>query len=407
MPLHIRRMLLIAGVAALVLVGPGCDSAGKGAAHKKAVNEANQRWLNMRTGMMLQMANQQFSTGDLDQAERTLNEALDIDKKNGQIYTLAGRVALERGQLERSYHLFNLAMEFKSRGGEAQYYQGLILQRWQQYDGALIRYQQAAALEPDNAAYLLAFAEMQVATDRVDDARQSIEDRLTYFDQNAGIRTALAQIYMLKHEPEKAMEYLRQASLLRPDDLQIVENLAMAQAQAGKHDDAVKTLERLLGRAEYANRRDLMQALVSNYVALDRLDSAKTVLIKLTKTDPNDVDSWIRLGQLVWKMEDLSGTLLAANRVINLAPRRHEGHLLAGMVWQKRGDVDKALTHFDQAAAVAPENTLPLIMRGLALEKAGRTAAAADAYNQALKRKPDDERAQRLLTRLSAVDVPN
>jgi Flp pilus assembly protein TadD len=66
-------------------------------------------------------------------------------------------------------------------------------------------------------------------------------------------------------------------------------------------------------------------------------------------------------------------------------------------VMQKRGRIDDALRSFDRAAEAAPAVADPLILRGIALQQAGRTTAAAEAYAEALKRQPNDARAASLL----------
>ena len=70
------------------------------------------------------------------------------------------------------------------------------------------------------------------------------------------------------------------------------------------------------------------------------------------------------------------------------------------MVWNKRERLDRALSMFVRAAGLAPNNTTPLILRGISLQKSARRAAAAEAYNEALKRNPEDIRAQRLLAQV-------
>jgi Flp pilus assembly protein TadD len=42
------------------------------------------------------------------------------------------------------------------------------------------------------------------------------------------------------------------------------------------------------------------------------------------------------------------------------------------MVWNKRDRLDRALSMFDRAAEMAPEDTTPLILRGIALQKNDR-----------------------------------
>lgn len=391
-----KTSITILTAAALgVTVLTGCESGSK--QHDEWVDQANGRWLTLRSTMMLDMAQQQFDTGDLELADKTLREAMGLDPTNGRLHVLAGRIRLEHGQLERSYRMLNTAVELDENLPSAYYYQGVVLQRWQRYDAAYDRYSKAFELAADNPSYLLAMSEMLVELDRAAEGIALLESKLTYFDQNAGLRTAVGHLYMIQGRPDKAAVYFRKAALLDPDNLKVQEELALAQIATGKAEEAVATLRELVKHPDVAERKDLHRALAEAYRELGLRDDARAIYLKLARMEPADSGDWIKLAELAWKANDLGGTLHAANRVMNIAPQRHEGYLLAGMVWQKRNNLDNALTMFDRAAELAPDNAVPLIMRGIALQKAGRRTAAAEAYQEALQRKPGDTRAQRLL----------
>ena len=359
--------------------------------------DAKNRWLELRSSMMLDMAQQQFNTGDLTQARKTVRNGLSIDPTNPYLHVLAGRIALERSKLERAYHLFNAALDLQPKNAEACYYQGLVMQRWQRYDGSLEFYRKAYDFEPDNPAYLLAVSELLVELDGVDDAIRLLEDKRQYFDQNAGIRAAIGHLYYMKGQPAVAADYFHQASLLDPDSTKLQEGLAFSLAAAGKHDQAIEVFTRILKDPDNKGRADIKRALASAYLKTDHSKEAHAVLIELARGPKGDVTDWIKLGGLSYRLGSLGGALQAASKVMNLAPDRHEGYLLAGMVWQRRENLNNALEMFDRAAAAAPASTEPLILRGLSLQKAGRLAAAAEAYQEALRRQPDDTRAVQLL----------
>jgi tetratricopeptide (TPR) repeat protein len=381
-----------------VLLAPvlfGCQAKTKN--HQEWVNSAEGRWNDLRSAQMLEMAQQRFETGDLDLAEKTLVEALAYDPGNARLHLLAGRIALERGQLERSYHLFDSAVTLDEKLTEAYSYRGLVLQRWQRWDQAYASYSQAYELEKDNVAYLLAMSEMLICLDRTDEAIALLEGKKEYFDQNAPLRAALGHMYGMKQEHARAVDYFREAALLDPDNSKMTEELALAQLAAGQWARAAQTLSVLLKDSSMQDRRDLQRALASAYVRAGRADEAREIYLKIARASGGDADDWIKLGELSLRENDRFGALYAANQAINIAPMRHEGYLLAGMIAQQDNKLDDALRMFDRAAELAPDSAVPLILRGISLEKAGRRTAAAEAYTQALQRKPQDTRAQRLL----------
>ncbi len=366
--------------------------------------DAKNRWLELRSSMMLDMAKQQFNTGDLKQAEKSVKDGLSIDPRHAGLHVLAGRVSMEQGRLERAYHLFNAALELQPKYAEACYYQGLVMQRWQRHDGALEFYEKAYEFEADNASYLLAVTETLVELDRVDDAVALLEDKRQYFDQNAGVRAAIGHLYFMKHQPAVAADYFHQASLLEPDNTKLQEHFAFALVASGQGEQAIKIFTQVLKDPDNKNRSDIKRSLASAYLNTGQTKEAHAVLLELARSSKGDVSDWIKLGELAYQQDELGSALQAASKVINLSPKRHEGYLLAGMVWQRRGNLNNALDMFDRAASAAPASTEPLILRGLSLQKAGRFAAAAQAYQQALKRQPDDPRAGKLLAAVTQHD---
>ena len=398
---RVRRAALIpACVLALTVITGGCTNH-----HRESTNTANLRWLTMRSAQLLGMARQQFEMGDLDQADKTVENSLMTDPMNAHLMVMAARIALERGRLERSYHLLNKAIEIDSELPSAHYYQGLVMQRWQQFDAALVRYQNAYGLEADNVAYLLAVGEMLVAIDRVDDALELLEAKLAYFEQNAGIREAVGRLYVMQDKFTKAVDFFHDASLLLPDDLQIQEELGLTQLEAEQFEDAIRTLEPLCEEFDLRDRRYLRLALISAYQAAGHSEKAWEKAMAMTRRAPDDIEAWRLVAELAWDAEDLTAALSAAGRVSKLAPQQPEGFLLAGMVWQKRGQSHRALKLFEQAVKVDRSNANAVILQGIVLEDMGRWREAAEAYREALRRQPDDPRAQELLTRLATADV--
>ena len=391
----IRRLAL--GSAILVcLLSSGCSNN-----HQDWMDAANSRWAVLRSSILLPAAENAFETGSLEQANQTLAEALSVDPKNAKLHVLSGRIALERGELERAHQWFENARTFDTENAAGHYYQGIVLQRWQRHGLARDCYQQALDLVSDNVYYLLAVAEMHVALNDVDQAVELLESKLVIFDQNAGIRLALGQLYAMKQQYEHAADCYHDAALLQPDDLQILEDLAQIRLTGGQYEEAARDLERLINEPTHADRLNLRRQLATCYLKLGQNAQARQTLIEVTRKDRKDADSWVRLSEMAWAEQDVSSTLVAANRAIALAPRQHKGYLLAGMVWHKRQHFDQAVRMFDQAAELAPDNSLPLVLRGMALEEDGKVDEAVRSYQQALNRQPNDQRALRLLAQLS------
>lgn len=391
------RKMLIGVAAATVLVACGCAQKPKMSEHRQ---QARDRWAESRSQMMYGLAVQQFEAGDLDKAERSIAQALSADPEKAPYLELAARLMMERGELEKAFHTLKEATKIDPKHASSHYTLGIVLQRWQRYDAALAEYELAYSHAPDQVSYLLAVAEMLVKLERVDTAQQRLEEKLAYFAANAAIRVAVGRLHMFQHDYAKAVSLLREASLLAPEDPTIVEHLARAELAAGHHDEAAFRITQLLKREDYAERDDLRAILGDCHLAAKRLQDARAVFVDLTRRNPDDVDCWVKLAEVSIMGGDRVRLAESARRILALAPHRYEGYMLRGLMEREAGQVADALASFDRASQLAPQNTQPLILKGMTLEQTGDRRAAAQVYQEALRVSPDDDRARRLLTAL-------
>lgn len=398
-----RKPMTLALLAACTapLLMSGCNSTPKQGNHDRWVDEADTRWVDVKTELALQMAHQQFATGQLTLALKTVEEQLEQDPDSPQLWLLAGRVALENSELEISFNRLNKAIELDPELAEPYYYQGIIHQRWQQYEQALTSYGAARERDKKNPGYTLAEAEMLAQLNRVGQAITVLEVKAAYFDQNAGIRAMLGHLNRRQGDHAQAVYWFKQASMLSPEDAKLAEELARSQMAAGEYSQAASTLRQLLYTDYAQTREDLRRLLGEAYQLNNQPREARGVYQQLTRENGTSVEDWFKLGELNLRLEDYAAALQSANRLINLSPEDHRGYTMAGMVWHKRGNTDRALAMFDRAAEAAPDSTTPLILRGMALQRGGQPGAAAEAYSQALQIDPGDTRAQRLLAGVS------
>lgn len=384
----------------------GCNTDGN---HGKWVDDANFRWNDVKSSIALQMAEDQFNSGQLGLAQRTIEDAMVNDMENPGLWAMGGRIALEESKLETAYKRMGKAIEYgEARQGYAgkekakpHYYQGIISQRWQRYEAAKDSYTKAYAFDVENVAYFLARVEMMVQLSELNEATTELEDKATYFDQNPTVRALLGHVYRKQGEHEQAVVWFKQASMLASEDMKLREETARSLIAVKRYAEAARELSTLVETEYGSARADLFRLLAESYVKDGDLRAARGVYQKLTSMDRTSVHDWSKFGELAYRLGDEATALQAANRLINLSPDNHRGYLMAGMVWNKRGRLDRALSMFDRAAELAPNDTTPLILRGMALQKNERPAAAADAYKQALSIDPDDKRAKHLLSSVS------
>jgi len=95
----------------------------------------------------------------------------------------------------------------------------------------------------------------------------------------------------------------------------------------------------------------------------------------------------------------------AKTKGVNAVPAgRSETRLLMGYLRLKQGKLQDALSSFQRASALDSSDTVSLCMVGYSLQQLGRNDEAVRYYAQALKIKPGDEMAARMMASLDMKD---
>ena len=408
---------------AVVLVASlsGCAPTKEGIKNRQA---ANDRMNVVSAQISYDQAKQLFATGQLDKALREIDKAIERFSTMGEYDLLRGRILLEQARLEQSLQSFTAALAKNPTLADAQYYAGVIYQRWSDDEQAYTCYSEAFRLAPDKVHYLLAAAESLVALGEFDEAQQLIEPKLAYFEHNAALRQLQAQIAMLKGDARHAADLYGEARLLNPDDLSLMEEAVWAQYAAAMYSqcyESAKALQEKLqhppvsseqygdqGYSASADRSDLTHLEARCLAMMGRGVEARELYLKLTQTPNGNTTEpalWSELGTLCWELGDFRSLAQASSQLIAMAPERYEGYLFRAVNERHKGNIDEALRLFREACDRANGVALPFMMLGKALEQTGDVDGARLAYNQALQADPSSTEARTVLRRLDEGQV--
>ena len=146
------RYSLLAALLVTVAFGTGCQQQS----HQSQKEMAMQRWNHARLRITTDMANQQFRGGSLKKATRTLQGVLEVDDGYLPAHLLLGRIYLKQDLALKSRRCFERCLKINPDQPEANYYLGVIHEKINETDQALVLYRKALAGSPDHSPYLLA-----------------------------------------------------------------------------------------------------------------------------------------------------------------------------------------------------------------------------------------------------------
>lgn len=369
----------------------------------EARKEANERFNAPRAALAAQQSEQAFSVGNLEEANAQIDGAIALQPQNPDHLVMKGRILLEMQKLRPADESFAAALALKPDHGDANYYSGLVYQRWSDFKTALERYQAAYASDNTNLAYLLAVIETHISLGQLDEAWGESQAALTFFENDSQLHQAMGHIAMLQNKPHVAIEEFRRALLLTPDDPNIGFNLATACFQAREYSQAEQYVDRLLQNTSGEMHRDLQHIKARCLMATNRLVEARFAFLDLTQSDPNNVEAWYELGVVAYQLGDHRRFTEVVNTTTSRWPQRYEGYVLQGMLFELRGDLSTAEQSYTAACRLSGDSAETVILLSRNLHNQGQASKAKELLNTLLAREPSNLQARELLTTVNSV----
>jgi tetratricopeptide (TPR) repeat protein len=399
------RSTLALALAAGALTGSGCASGGHGKFTGEQISQAREKLDMIKSGTEWQMANQQFLAGDLEKSLKTVDRSIALNGKVAKSHVLRGRVMLEKSRLEEARNEFLAAEQLDPTFVEAQYFLGIVYERVNQPEQALVRYKKAMELDPANAQYVVAAAEMLIDQKKYDESEALLTDRKSFLEYNAAIRQTLGHIAMLRGDAKKGAQLFSEALLLAPGDQPITEDLVQAQMQSGQFAAAESMLNRLLDKPENATRLDMKGNRARCLMAMNRFVDARTLLQEITTDKEGSADqrAWMDLGNVAAILHDKGSLRTAMQRVTAMAPDKPDGYMLKAMYCRQDNRLDDAIAAADIAISKAGTDASPLILKAMIQQDQSKVIEARQTLAAALKQDPSNGRA---LALLGAMDRP-
>ncbi len=281
------------------------------------------------------------------------------------------------------------------------YKQGLGYEAAGQWEGAVILYREAAALEPQEDYYylflgraLLQLADSGVATatpilpESLDNVATA--DLLDKVEQ--GLRSRGREDFL--RAAHAALVAARRLNPLNTDHSANLARLhrvwAFADATTAASASSSSLRELLLTRPDQVNTT--------------RLDRSQLYYSQAISLSPQNAVLWNELATVQLIRNDLAGAQASLDRSLALDPRFYATYLLQGDLRDAFGDLAGALAAFRQAGELAPENISVQSAIGVFSAQTGDAAAALVAFQRIIAQETKAlASAQLELTRLNAI----
>jgi predicted O-linked N-acetylglucosamine transferase (SPINDLY family) len=262
-------------------------------------------------------------------------KAVLLDPGSADLQFTLGRAFKEAGQLDEAAAAYRRALTLAPRFAEAWVSLGIVRRAQGDLEDAIRCYREAIRLMPELPA---AHANLGKAL---------LEQRRLQVEHSEGGQ-AVSEARIVAAE-EHALEALREADRLAPDDATVVANLGKALVARGELDEAAAVLNRALGLAP--EREDLCVSLGDCYFRLRELGVAHAIYEQWLAGHPNAVEVPLNLVGLLLEVGKVEEAEKWIRHVTERAPENKGLLQPLGLQALTRGDAAESLEYYRQAAA--------------------------------------------------------
>jgi len=194
---------------------------------------------------------------------------------------------------------------------------------------------------------------------------------------------AIALVSTSLGKADEAIESLKQAAALAPDQAFPWNNLGNLYSRLDRDEEAIAALE----KAIEINPLDAISwnGLGNVYHKLGRSEDAIVTYQKAIECSPNCAYPWIGLGDVFESSERIEEAIGAFRKAIEINARIVHPWISLGNIFEKQKRSEEAIQAYQKAFEIDPKNALLWNEQGNVYLNAGAYDEAINAYNQAIE----------------------
>ncbi|MBL4583059.1 MAG: PEP-CTERM system TPR-repeat protein PrsT, partial [Pseudomonadales bacterium] len=342
----------------------------------------------------------QIQLGNYRSALSTSSELTTLEPDNPQYASIDGVIFLMQGEQQKALAIFNKSQE-KYPGDYISGNQlGLISIRAKKYEEAKGYYERVLAHNENHLQSQIQIGLLENALEHPKLAQKALEAAISSHPDNHKPKLILARYYMVKNEPQKAINWLQQIDETNKQSPQFLFTLGQAYLVNGQAAQATDTLTKLNGISP--NFLSYSLEAKAKFIQKD-LTGSRAALLKAKKLAPENKDIDAALFEIL--LVETETSIREKNYITaekGLAKVKENDNQIPYLVLtanlnESKGDFGSAISGYKEALALKPHSKIiASLIR--ALTRSGDTTQAEAQAKQWLETHPDDNEIAFLLT---------
>ncbi len=344
----------------------------------------------------MQLALQQYQTGQLEQAQKTLRKVLTVVPDNHDANHLLGVIALQLGKYENAARFITRAIRANPNIALAHNNLGEAYRSQKLYDNAAECYRKAATLEPRFAGAHNNLAVVLLELDQPEVALASLENALSLEPNNAMLHTNRGNALKALGDKAAAKASFEKALTLDPRHFEAHNNLGSLLIETGDLEDAVAVFKKALAIDPEVARGHANLGLA--HQALGETTEALASFAHALAIDETNVEALLGMGDIDHLEGRIDDAIASFKRAVGIDPTNSDAYSKLANSLLGRGDNDEALANHKKALALDPTNPMAHVHQADTFLALGQIDEAIDLYRHTIALDECNAEAHRMLS---------
>ena len=324
-------------------------SAGNRHVEKERVEDAATRALRL-----IEEGNAIEETGQLDDALRCYDAAVNLAPDLARAHMNRGNILLARGTAEDALNAYQKALELKPDYAAAHYNSGNAHTKLNHHEAACAAYERAIQLKPDFTDALVALGCTLEELGRSDEAAASYRKALEISPDYAEVHCNLGRVLLAPGRQEEAIACFQRSLELQPDNVEVLLILGTAQKARGYLEAAQSSLMR--AHEVSPENMEILIHLGDTCLELEQADHALACYRKAVEIDPRNGVAYNNIGNVYFSLGQFFEAEASYRRAVELQPEFSAAHGNLGCVMKDIGQPLEGLKSLRRAIEIAPED---------------------------------------------------
>ena len=326
--------------------------------------------------------------GRLDEANKLNDEILKNASNDTEALIYRGQIQVKKGQPSQAADTLQQALNTDGENSVAHYHLGVAFDQMGNLARAESEWHEAVRLNPGLVDAQKALAAAEMRRNDWEALNQTAGHLIEVQPSNPDGYVLRAMAETNRGQESKGEADIRKAIEVAPQSPVGYIHLGNLRLRQKQYAEAQKAYEQALEKD--ANASDALAGIVNTFLAQNQSQKAVARIQAQLAKQPGNSNYHFLLGAVLFNNKDLKGAEAELRRAVDLDKSNAEAQIKLGQVQAAQGQVDGAISTYQQFIAANPRDIRFYILTGELYESKKDWTNAKDLYQKVLEMQPDN-----------------